>query len=256
MKTKKRIWLYVVCCLLALIVLVCGIVLYQNWNSVEALIDSFRYSQEDITQQETDTKEKLEQVLIDNSVTPPRDLTAEELAALNSGQLTEEEAVKLMTGQTATPAPSTPTPVKTQAPQKPNPPVTNPVQTEAPTPEPTIPPKTSAQIISEAVARLYVQKNVFLNKLDEVEAHVINLYDNVMTPEQKLTAKKDLLAIHLPEVAAWEKDCDAKVYAIIAEIRAELKKSGQPQTMADEIEQAYLNEKRLKKSYFINRYMD
>ncbi len=244
MNQKKKIWRYVVYVVLLVFFILAGLLIHQHWNSIEALFDSFKYSQEDVEQKLVENQQNLQNLLDANEDVTVRDLTAEESAALKEGNLTEEEVVKLLTGQeTSTPAPAKPTKAPTYS---------KPVKT----PEPTPTEKPSGQVIAEAVAKLYVQKNIFLGKLDDIEAYVRHLYVYDMTKEQKKTAKKDLLAIHLPEVAAWEKECDAKVYAIIDEIRAELKKSGQSQELADEIETAYLNEKRLKKSYFINRYMD
>ncbi|MBQ9915156.1 MAG: hypothetical protein IJO50_03320 [Clostridia bacterium] len=246
MKQKKKIWLYVVCVVLLVLFIVAGLLIHRHWNSIEAVYYSFtqKESPEEVEQKLMENQQNLQEMLDANEDVTVRDLTAEESAALKEGGLSEEEVVKLLTGQessTPTPAP----PAKVPASRKP-----------AKTPEPKPTEKPSGQVIAEAVAKLYVQKNIFIGKLDDIEAYVRNIYINEMTKEQKKTAKKDLLAKHLPEVAAWEKECDAKVYAIIDEIRAELKKSGQSQELADQIEAAYLNEKRLKKSYFINRYMD
>ena len=68
--------------------------------------------------------------------------------------------------------------------------------------------------------------------------------------------KNTLLNKYLPTVAEWEKTCDTVVYGILDEIREEIKKAGKDEAIVDTIKKSYLQEKKLKKSYFINRYMD
>ena len=136
-------------------------------------------------------------------------------------------------------------------------PSANPVTSPAPTPTPTSDAKTeSKQKVAELIAKLYIQKSKYLGKLDEIEAYVVYQYDYVMTREEKKVAKQKFLTEYLPMVASWEKECDAVVGGIISEIRTALKESGQDTTIADTLDEAYKNEKKSKKAYFINRYMD
>ena len=126
--------------------------------------------------------------------------------------------------------------------------------------------KTVGQKVSEAIAKLYVQKSIYLNKLDAVEAEVRGIFldtakqekekgDYLDKAEQK-GVKNRLLTEYLPKVAAWETECDNMVYGILDEIKAALKKSGGDTSIVTKLEESYLNEKKTKKSYFINRYMD
>ena len=220
------------------ICLALGWLVYANWNSIEAFIHSLNTTNEDTVKELEKNKQELESFLASEESITVRDLTEEEAKALNEGNLSEEELIGILTG-------ATPEPVKTPTPtQKP----------AEPTPTPT---PTSEEIVSQLIAKLYVQKSQYLNKLDEIEENVRN--DFIANEDQWETlqaAKQDYLKKYLPVVASWEKNCDDTVYGILDEIRAELKKQGRDDSIVETMEDAYHEEKKLKKTYFINRYMD
>lgn len=245
MKKGIKIFLAV----LLVFVLIAGIFVYKQWNSLEAFVHSLSTTEEDTVKELEQNKEQLQQFIDTKENISVRDLTEEESAALASGELSEEEIVKIITGQTQDPTP-TPTPKATAKPSG--------SQKPTPTPEPTpTPAPTSEQIISELLAKLYVQKSTYLNKLDTIEANVRHEYLSQTSKwENKKAAKKELLAKYLPEVASWEKECDKTVYGIIDEIQAELQKNGMDESIISTLKSSYLEEKKLKKTYFINRYMD
>lgn len=234
-----------------IIVLALGVLIYTQWNSIEAFIHSFYTTEEDTLRELEQNKEQLQEFIDKEDDISVRDLTAEESAALASGELSEDEVVKILTGQTPEPSPA-----GTQTPK----PETNvkPSKTQSPTPKPTPTQTPSAQQkISELLAKLYVQKSTYLNKLDTIEANV--RHEFLSQPkkwESKKAAKKELLAKYLPKVASWEKECDNTVYGIINEIQAELQKNGMDEAIVGTLKSSYLEEKKLKKTYFINRYMD
>lgn len=227
------------------ICLALGWLIYANWNSIEAFIHSMNTTNEDTVKELEENKQKLENFLAEEEAITVRDLTEEEAKALNEGNLSEEELIGILTGKTPEPT-ATPTPTKN--------PVSDPTPTPKPTPTPT---PSSDEIISQLIAKLYVQKSQYLNKLDEIEEQVRN--DFIANEDQWETlqaAKQDYLKKYLPVVASWEKTCDETVYGILDEIRAELKKQGKDETIVETMKTSYLEEKKLKKTYFINRYMD
>ncbi|MDO4618854.1 MAG: hypothetical protein Q4B31_04945 [Clostridia bacterium] len=232
-----------------------SVFLSKNWNTVLAIIDSFRYSNEQIQQQLQQNKNDVETFLKNENGIEIRDVTDEEAKALSEGELTEEELVDILVGNTPSPTPeATATPQPGDAPQA----TVAPTPTSTPTPKPTPTPnpqEAAKQRVAELIAKLYVEKSIYLGKLDAIEAKIIDIYHNMHYTEQP-GAKEVLFPQYLPEVAAWEKECDAIVSDIIAEIRENLVISGQDVTIADTLEAAYQNEKKAKKTYFINRYMD
>ena len=238
---KKRNWLWIF--IILIIVILVGSVAIKHRNSLEALVDSFRYSKNEVVEKLDENKKQLQQYIDENENITVRDLTEEEANLLNSGEITEEEVVDILVGkksETAPPSGDSPA-------------------TESKEPETTE--NTSDMIVSQAIAKLYIQKSKYLARLNDIEARVRQEYIDTVgskktSPEEKKAAKQRLLNSNLAMVAAWENECDSVVYGILDEIKAALKDSNQDDSIVKKIEQAYLNEKRLKKSYFINRYMD
>lgn len=225
------------------ICLVFGWLIYANWNSIEAFIHSLNTTNEDTVKELEENKQELESFLASEEDITVRDLTEEEAKALNDGTLSEEELIGILTGTPPEPE-ATPAPSKKPINSSP------PTQTPTPTPNPD-------KWVSELIAKLYVQKSTYLGKLDDIEAQVINEFIvNYYSWETEQDAKKELLAKYLPTVASWEKTCDDTVYGVLNEIRAELKKQGKDDSIVDTMKASYLEEKKLKKTYFINRYMD
>lgn len=237
MKKKTKITLAV----LLAILMFFGWFIYTQRNSIDAFIYSLRTTEEDTVKEIEETKQELQDFIENEENITVRDLTEEEAKALSEGNLSEEEVIGILIG-------------KTPEPQKP----TKPGKTPAANKEPT---STSAskseEKVSQLIAKLYVQKSQYLNKLDAIEAQVRGEYlDNRKKWESKKLAKQSLLKKYLPTVASWEKNCDSMVYGVLDEIRAELKKMGRDESIVDTMKASYLEEKKLKKTYFINRYMD
>ena len=221
-----------------------GWLIYANWNSLEAFLLSRNTTQEDTLLELEKNKQELETFLESEEDITVRDLTEEEAKALSEGNLTEEELIGILTG-------STPEPAATSKPTKPPAKEPEPIAAQStPTPDP-------EKRISELIAKLYVQKSTYLGKLDEIEAQVRAEF--IADPDKWGTlqdAKKVFLGKYLPTVAGWEKTCDDMVYGVLDEIRSELKKQGKDDSIVETMKMSYLKEKKLKKTYFINRYMD
>ncbi len=245
MSKKLKIWLAVI----GVLLLLAGWLVYAQWDNINALVDAFRYSNEEVETKLQENNRAIAEYLEKEENITVREMTEDEAKALAEGTLTEEELVKLLTGQTAAASPEKEPPAD---PPKVPPAGDKPVVSQSPV---QVPEKTTAQTVAEAVAKLYITKNDYLGRLDSIEAKVRAEYIAMSAEEQK-GAKQRMLSQYLPMVSSWEKECDAAVYGVISEIRTALKKSGQAETVADQIEASYLNEKRLKKSYFIGRYMD
>lgn len=230
MKKKKKILLWI---LLGIFVLI-ALFVYSQWDNISAVIDAFRYTQEEVVEKMEQNKEDLQNYIDENEDVNVRDLTQEEAEAFNKGELTEDEVVDILVGKPD---------------EKPNAEKPNKPESKEPSGE-------TGKRLSEAIARLYIQKNANLSKLDAVEAEARARFIAQYTPEGEKALKSSIISEYLPRVALWEKECDSVVYGILNEIKAALKESGQSMEIADKIEQAYLDEKSLKKSYFIGRYMD
>ena len=234
MKRKRKIWLWI----LLGIVILASIFVYSQWDNINAVIDAFRYTQEEVVEKMEKNKQDLQNYIDENEDVNVRDLTKEEAEALNKGELTEDEVVDILVGK----------PEEKPNIEEPNKPESKEISKEE-----------AGKRLSEAIARLYIQKNANLSKIDAMEAEARARFIQACkgkTIEEQKPIKASIISEYFPKVASWEKECDSVVYGILDEIKAALKESGQSMEIADKIEQAYLDEKSLKKSYFIGRYMD
>lgn len=280
MKTKSKVILAVILTL----VLIVGWFIYKQWNNIEAILLSADTNQEDTVRKLEKNKEELQNFLESEKNISVRDLTEEEAKALQEGNLTEEEVVELLTGggepgsfdeedsvEQKTPpdeaekepskATKNPEQEKTSKPatgETANPtqkPTEKPVATQSPKPQTSV--STSDQKVEQLIAKLYVQKSTYLGKLGSIESQARSEYLSLRYGgTDKQTAQQQIVKKYLSQVSSWETTCDNTVNGILNEIRTELSKSGKDTSIVDTMKNAYLEEKKLKKAYFINRYMD
>jgi hypothetical protein len=68
------------------------------------------------------------------------------------------------------------------------------------------------------------------------------------------SAVKEIAEKYISKAAALEAECDSKVYEVLDRLECELREIGSDTSVIDSIEQAYIKEKRLKKSYYLTDY--
>lgn len=108
--------------------------------------------------------------------------------------------------------------------------------------------------VAEYVAKMYVIKSEFLNILNEFETNIKNQY-LALPKEQRTTATKaKIVADNMAYVTSLEAQCDARVDAVTKELYELMKANGKDTALVDAIKAAYVNEKELKKSYYISLY--
>ena len=92
MKRKRKIWVWI----LLGIVILASIFVYSQWDNINAVIDAFRYTQEEVMEKMEKNKQDLQNYIDENDDVNVRDLTKEEAEALNKGELTEDEVVEIL----------------------------------------------------------------------------------------------------------------------------------------------------------------
>ena len=247
---KKRIVIPLV--ILLIVFLALGWVAYKNWNSIEAFVFALQNTQEDVENEMRRSKEALDKYINENENLNVRELTEEETKALAQGEISEEEALEIITGKKEEPSENNKK--EEDTPKQPSKNQTETVKKS----DSTTSELTEAEIdemIEQEIAKLYVLKSQYLGKLDAIEEAAWAERKKIPKEERK-AHKQQVIRENMTRISAWETECDGIVYGIIEDIRQILKKYGRDQAILDEIKQAYLNEKRMKKSYYINRYMD
>ena len=280
MKTKSKVILAVI----LVVLLIVGWFVYKQWNSIEAILMSVNTTQEDTVKELEKNKDELQNFLENENNISVRDLTEEESKALQEGKLTEEQILDLLTGEeessedenTEAKSPKeSNAPAESKSPEKEKQESAKPTKqpeketskkpsadetakpTVAKTPKPQESASESDKKVETLIAKLYVQKSVYLGKLDSIESQARSEYKSLrIGGMEKQAAQQQLVKKYLSQVSSWETTCDGVVNGILAEIKAELSKSGKDTSIVDTMRSAYQEEKKLKKAYFINRYMN
>lgn len=239
----------VLCIVLAVVLIILigiGIVAYINRNTIGALFDAMKYTNEEVQQKMQENQKELQEFIEKDENIVVRDLTEEEKNALNDNKITQDDAVSIITGEKTLEEvlknnEEKPTQVKPSEKEEPQKPSGNSVDSD--------------RRISELIASLYVEKNTRLAAFDSLKAQVYQEYKGIEGVEHE-TKKWNLINKYTPVLAQWESDCDSVVYGIIDEIKAELKKSGKDESIATKLRESYLNEKKLKKASLATNYLD
>lgn len=270
---KLKIFLIV---LSVIAILITGVTIWQ-WNNIVAVYYFIKYSEEDLTRLNEENKRILNETIGELNIEAPRELSDEEIEALESGAITKEDAIDISLGiatleeKLGLPTPeqnaednSESTQSNTADTSRENAKNTDNGNSEVSisggnsTSNKQMPqsqPQKETSKMSELVAELYVLKSTYIARLDGLEAKGKSEYSQ--TPEGNRTTawKNSMIAKYSGEISAWESECDAKVEGIISQIKEELKKTGGDTSVIKKIRTTYENEKQIKKAQYMNKYM-
>lgn len=238
-RRKLKIFLIVLAVILAFIA---GLIIWQ-WNNVNSFIYFLRYSEDDLNKMMDDNKNELNTALSSVNIVVPRELTEEEINALEEGIITEEDAVEISLGITTLEE-------KIQKKDTEN---TTGANTENNVSSQ--PASKEQEGASYLIAQLYVLKSSYMSKLDGLEAQAKSEYAS--TPAEQRTAawKSSMMSKYAGKASALEGECDAKVESLIAQIKEELSKTGGDTSIINTIRSTYENEKQIKKAHYMNTYL-
>lgn len=240
MKKKTKVFLTI---LLVFLLLAGGFLLRQR-NNLRALRYGLTMESASLEQQLEDSQQTIHDAMEDFSI-PEYDFSEEDLAALTDGSLSVEDAAEKILSEKA-PAPSAPT--EPDAPQTPAAvPDSQPPAAPAPQ-EPVLP---VDERIQQCVAEMYVLQAVYEEKLNIIMQSAIDEYaSGELTQERKEKA----VVSRILDAMALEKECDAAVSDVVTRLRALLKEAGQDDSLAVRIEDAYREQKSLKKAQYLKKY--
>lgn len=107
--------------------------------------------------------------------------------------------------------------------------------------------------IRQLIAQMYVLQATYVGKL---EAVVQSAIDEYMAGEHTDENRTKVVYSKFEELTALEKECDGKVEAVVSRLRELLKATGQDDTLAQEVERTYEEEKSLKKAYYLKEFQE
>lgn len=240
---KKHTVLKVFFALVILIAVIAGIFAYKQKENIQAVIDSRKYSSEELSTRITESKQQVQEAISAYDLPIVRDFTLEEEEKIRKGELTAEEAVQLI-----------------MAPEKAE--NTDAASTEtAPSPEQSSAPSdtTTTQvqqnpadvIVANYIQQVYGLKAYYIGALGQVEGEMRAAYIESGRDKTKIAG---IVQNYMPRVGALESECDGKISSLLASMRSELSAVGADTSITDTIYNAYIEEKALKKAYYLSKY--
>lgn len=233
-----------------------------QWDNICAFIDGVRYDEQQLEQKAVQSQEEVDRRMEEASVSVVP-LTPEQDKALQNGDITEEDAIAIMTGKISFEDAVKENNVSNNE-KKPEQIPSNSdnnaqqgdINQDGLSSENT----DNAQdvdydsLISEKVANLYVIKSNFYGQFNAEWARHKAMFLQLPKNEQTRTRIAQIVKECIPRGAAMEKECDAQVNEVLSELKALLKQAGRDTSLADSIKSAYDSEKKAMKSKLINKY--
>lgn len=236
---RKKIFLGI----LAALILGLGALAIWWHDEIGMVINGLRYSPEELEQR----LEENEQVIRDATQIVPdvpiREITEEDRQALKDGTITTDELVQSLVVPIQKPEQDT----AVDAPQQPEQ-----GGAQQPEPEPQTPQVTDYQKqLASILAEVYVLREEFLIKLDNLLAQAKAEYLALAPEDRGGTALANLAAKYFPLANSLELECDARMREIIGRMETLLEENGGDLSIAQAVMDAYLEEKSLKKSWYL-----
>ena len=218
--------------ILAVIVCAAAVLIITQWDNINAAIIGLKYSEEEIGQMEVDVK------------TDFADKTGIDLDVIESmaENMTPEGEPIAPTANSETPG----TNVGTQLPTE-----------KAPaTQVPALPNNTGKDTaeVEAILARFYALRSSFLSRLEGIKSNAYAQYDSLPISERGTNAKIRIGRVALSQATALESECDAKIAALLKELRPALKRAGLDEDLANDVEYYYASEKSLMKAKYMSKY--
>lgn len=220
---KKRRIIGIAALLLLLILAAAAV---WQWNNIKAGVYYLRYTPEELEQRLAmsrlaiaESVEKLPGVTV-------QPLSDEQRSQLQSGELKEEDAIRLMV-----------VPPDAEAP----PAALSPAGEEE-----------QRQRIAQLIAEVYLLRDIYKAKLEGVKNDALADWRDLPEVQRTDNKRNELLSACVDRATVLEADCDSRMDAILSELRGLLSELGENNDLAEEIKAAYAEEKAVTKAYYLN----
>ena len=248
MSRKKKVARTLLVVALAVLLCVGGLLVWQ-WNNVRAIINFTRFSQEELEEKLSEKDQAIKDAVDSIPNITIRDITQEEKDALKEGTLTQEELVQDLIQSDPKPEQQPESKVE-QPPKEEKPPAAQPEQ----------PPQQQEEApqqgdyekrLSELIAQVYVLREEFLVKLDNLQAEATAAYLAIPVDQRTTKNVANLVSGYLNKGNEMELECDGRIKVIVLEMEDLLEKNGGDLSVAQLVYDTYLEEKSLKKAWYM-----
>jgi uncharacterized protein YxeA len=232
-------------CLLLVLVIAIAALCYWQRDNISAFVKSRNSNSEDIAEEMSVSKAKTNEEIEKYNVPIKRDFTVEEEEQIRKGELSVEEAVSRLFQADGTSQTQTNTATGETASDGSSGSVAEDTTT-ALTPE--------QEIISNYVTQIYSLKAEYIGKLGSLERELKAEYKSANGTSKSAATIASFVQSNMGRAISMESECDAKVDALLTDMRNELSAIGADTSIVDTIEDAYIEEKALRKSYYLSLY--
>lgn len=229
------------------VVIIIALIAFAVWqrDNISAFIKAQNETQESIAEEISASKANTQKEIEKYNIPIKRDFTLEEEEAIRKGTLSVEEAVSRIMGTDSTD--------EDMAQQSDG--------TDDASPSDTSGGQTSGQelteeqqIVTDSLKELYSLKAYYIGQLGVVENDLKAQYKAEVGTTFNATAVAGIVQKNMSRIMNLESECDDKVYSVLDNMRSELEAIGADTSIVDVAEDSYVNEKSLRKSYYLSLY--
>ena len=253
MSFRKKI----ICSALLVVILgITGLTVWQ-WNNISAALNAVRFSQEELEEKLAENDQTIKDAIDKAPEVSIREVTEEERSALRDGTLTQEELVQSLVQKPESEPKPKPKPEQPSKPQtEPQPkleqkPEPEPEPEPQPEPEAESKPSEFEQQVNALVAEVLVLREEFLIKLDNLQAAAIADYRAIPANRRDAKTLMSFASGYMSKGLDMEKQCDARIEAIVVELEEILRKNNGDLSLAQTVYDTYVQEKSLKKAWYM-----
>lgn len=235
--------------ILTVIVVAAGVVLYIQYDNISALINGMNASSEELASKMDDNREKLKEEVEKYTSSEIIDISAEDEEKLLNGEISIEDVAEKYH------LPLEYLKDDSKDAQDNSSDTTNePANTITETSDNKGNEKAIDAAISDGVSKMYALKAKYVNKLGELEREVIKEYSNLPKEKQTEDKKFSLVMDNIAYIAELEKKCDNEVANVLSTLESELIRLNGDTEIIQILEDAYQQEKEVKKAYYLSLY--
>lgn len=235
--------------IISVLLIVCVAIGIWQRENIFAVFDAVKYSQEDISTLLTDNEKIVSEALIEYPELNITDIDGDGIKALEEGKITQEEMIDIVMGKTSfkevmKKKEENKNSEGASAGKEYNLPETSGTSSSA-----------GNDNVAKIVAKMYILKNSYIGRLDSLIGQAVSEFDALPPEKRTSAAKQRILASKVSRARGLESECNGRVEAVLAELANELKAQGKDLSLVSSIRKAYANEKQLRKSYYISKYL-
>ncbi len=224
--------------LFLIILIIVGALAFWQRDNISALINGMKYSSDDLALQLDTKREELKTKVEKYTSAAINDISAEDEEKLFNGGMTIEEISDKY---------KLPIDVMKENPDQSKNADNTSVAGEDNS-------KAIDDAISAGVSKMYALKAKYVSKLGELEREVINEYSSLPKEKQNAKSKKEIVTKNINYIAEMEQKCDSEVKTALSTLKKQLKELNGDTEIVSILEEAYENEKELKKAYYLSLY--